>query len=947
MRGLAGREAELARLEEVADRCAGGQPGFVVVSGEPGIGKTSLLAELARRADARGFLVLEGRAAEFERGLPFAVVIDAFDEYLAGLDPHTRQRLTGGWTGELAAIFPSLRSLLPQTHAATGATERFRAHHALRELIERLSHKQPVLLALDDLHWADAASQELVFHLLRRPLAGRALVLGALRQGQAPAGLATVIAAGEREGRIVQLALGPLDRQDAGALLESVDPARRDQVFRASGGNPFYLEQLVRAGDAGVAGGAAPDGLPAAVTAAIRAELDAVPEPARRLVEAASVAGDPFDIDLATEVAAMPMEDALVALDDVVGHGLVRVADAPRRFRFRHPLMQAAVYAAIAPGSRLVAHMRAAKAMATLGAPAAARAHHVEAAARPGDAEAIALLREAGDESSSSAPETAARWYAAALRLSGADPSPRLELLNALGDSLAAAGRLPESRDAMLEALELVPAEAAAERAALVERCATVEILTGNVAAARGRLTEAVAAAPGPEQRASARVALAIVEYYSADFEDMLATALRAREPGLGAAMEAAVSGAVVLAYGAVGRIAEAREELSRAAGLVDELPDAALVARLDAPLDVGSAEMYLDLPDQAVARLRRGIEVSRRMSRGQFLPLLMALCACAEDARGKLADAAALAADAEEGARMVGDPLGLAWALYVQSRLALAAGDAQRALAAGEEGLELAEVATMRVWLGTALAAALLEIGRTAPARDLLLDVGGGAELRNVQAWRHAELYELLTRAALALGDVEGATGWAARAAAGVALPLSECRARRAEAMVLAARGEHAGVVDAALAAADRAGAATAPIEEARALLLAGRSQAELGRSTDALPLLERAEDVFAATGAELLRRRATSELRRLGRRRQPRSRDGAPDGGLAVLSDREREIAHLVRARRTNPEIAAELFLSVKTVETHLRNIFRKLEASSRIEVAQAVEREERRRG
>ena len=189
------------------------------VSGEPGIGKTRLLADLEREADAAGCVVLAGSAAEFERELPFGVFVDAVDEYLESLDPQTFSRFSAEELGELAAVFPAFRSLATAPIELGTAAGRFRAHRAVRELIGRLAQSRPVVLILDDLHWADGASIELVEHLLRR--AGRAplLLAGAYRKGQVGCALLDAIARAAEAGTCEQLELGPLDAEDAAAMV--------------------------------------------------------------------------------------------------------------------------------------------------------------------------------------------------------------------------------------------------------------------------------------------------------------------------------------------------------------------------------------------------------------------------------------------------------------------------------------------------------------------------------------------------------------------------------------------------------------------------------------------------------------------------------------------------------------------------------------------------------
>ena len=172
-------------------------------------------------------------------------------------------------------------------------------------------------------------------------------------------------------------------------------------------------------------------------------------------------------------------------------------------------------------------------------------------------------------------------------------------------------------------------------------------------------------------------------------------------------------------------------------------------------------------------------------------------------------------------------------------------------------------------------------------------------------------------------------ATAWAHRAAADVALDAGEPAAAAERALASAASAEQAGAL----------------IEAALSRKLAGQALAEAGERARALSELERAAKVLEACGAPRLRDAAERELRKLGRPLYRRTRKGTIDGtALDTLTEREHQVAALVVDRRTNPEIAAELFLSKKTVETHLRNIFRKLDVSTRVELARAVERASR---
>src|SRR4051794_9368943 len=163
-----GRAPELDAVDRLLAEIGAGRSAALELVGEPGIGKTRLLAELAARADARGYLVLSGRAGELELDLPFWVFVDALDEYVHGLDQPRLERLDGDVRAELATVLPSMMG-----HATRRSTaiqhERYRSHRAVCVLLETLAQTHPVALLLDDVHWADPASVELLSALLHRP----------------------------------------------------------------------------------------------------------------------------------------------------------------------------------------------------------------------------------------------------------------------------------------------------------------------------------------------------------------------------------------------------------------------------------------------------------------------------------------------------------------------------------------------------------------------------------------------------------------------------------------------------------------------------------------------------------------------------------------------------------------------------------------------------------
>jgi ATP/maltotriose-dependent transcriptional regulator MalT len=238
----------------------------------------------------------------------------------------------------------------------------------------------------------------------------------------------------------------------------------------------------------------------------------------------------------------------------------------------------------------------------------------------------------------------------------------------------------------------------------------------------------------------------------------------------------------------------------------------------------------------------------------------------------------------------------------------------------------------------------ALIEVGQPDRAIELVLEVLGGPELPRYTLAGRPEGYQLLARAEVALGRHEKADGWARRGASiasRVQMPIPRAYAGWAGAEVLLDHGDAA----AAAALAERSSrhfqARGARIDAARAGLLAGRAHTAAGNRERAGEQLRSAEAEFAACGAQRWRAQAVRELRRIGRRVHRSAERATPGGdGVAALSGREREVAGLVCEHRTNREIAGELFLSEKTVESHLRNIFVKLGVGSRAEVARALQ-------
>ena len=187
------------------------------------------------------------------------------------------------------------------------------------------------------------------------------------------------------------------------------------------------------------------------VVAALSEELALLSADSRRVLQGASVAGDPFEPELAAAASDVGEPEAMEAIDELLSGDLIRPTSVPRRFRFRHPIVRRAVYEASPAAWRIGAHERVAQALADRGAGALARAQHIDASAKVGDTAAVATLAEAGRQSAQRAPATAARWFSGALRLlpETAAADQRVELLSADATALAATGRFAEAHEAL------------------------------------------------------------------------------------------------------------------------------------------------------------------------------------------------------------------------------------------------------------------------------------------------------------------------------------------------------------------------------------------------------------------------------------------------------------------------------------------------------------------
>ncbi len=722
----------------------------------------------------------------------------------------------------------------------------------------------------------------------------------------------------------------------------------RGEIYEAGGGNPFFLQQLARQHAAGrsVAAEPASAGVPRAVARALEQEIAALSAAGRGLAQGAAVAGDPVDLDLAAAAAELDEATALDALDELLAGALLTGTDVPRRYRFRHPLVRHAIYDSAAEGWRIAAHGRAAAALAERGGSLAARAHHLERCARPGDAEALEVLIEAGRHAAARAPATAADRFAAALRLLPETPETlprRLELLVGLAQALAATGRLERALAALGEGLALVGPELAPVRARLVAGCAMCENLLGRHAAAHARLLGALAelGEEGSFAAADLEVELAADALYDSDFPGVRSWAQRARATA--AAIEAPSFAAVATAlecFGALGlgAIADAQALRADAAAQLDALDDGALAGRLDTAYYLGFAEFFCERYDDAIRHLRRGIAVSRASGQGQFvIPMTIGL-AHALEVRGRLTEAAEHADAAVEGARLWGNDQMLCFALTADAWVSALRGELGRARAAGAEAMALLDGLDESVLSRATrvhVAAAQLEAGE--PEGCLAaMSAGGAPEFPGVEPGRRAWLYAILARAELALGP-PGRRGASGSRAAKRRPPGSACRTRRPRCCAPAPSST------------SRCDTRAAPRADAGRLGRRGhpgRPRADAGRAGRRRrgrdPAAQRAESELGGCGAVRLRDEAARELRRRGREDRRAAAAGAGQRRA------RRPVRPRARGRRPGRARAHEprdrggaVPVGEDGREPH-EPLFDKLGVHSRAEVAEAVGRE-----
>jgi class 3 adenylate cyclase len=483
-----GRDAERVRLAEAWKRAANDDGRQVLlVSGEPGIGKTTLAARVAAEVHADGAAVVYGRCDE-DLGIPYQPWIEALGQLVRQLpdqvlDEHHERR-----GGSLARLLPDLahRFVAGAPTVGDAETERFVLFGCVSDLLVRATREQPLLIVLDDLHWVDRPTVQLLRHVVTADEPMRLAVLGTFRDSDVTTGhpLTELLAGLHRERGVERVSLSGLTDTDLLALLEQIaghemtDPglALRDAVLAETAGNPFFVGEILRhLAETGLIyrqddgrWGSDVDlrsaGLPVSVREVVGRRLAGLGPDAERVLTMAAVIGRNFDLPTLAAVTSLE-EDALIDLCDAAASAaILQTTEDPDRYIFAHALIEHTLYDGLSPARRARAHRAIAEQLeahwgAVPGERAGELAHHWAAAVQPTDtSKAVYYACVAGARALDQlAPDEAVRWYRHALELldrSPDDPPRRVEILLGLGDAEHQVGD-PAYRQTLLDAAHL------------------------------------------------------------------------------------------------------------------------------------------------------------------------------------------------------------------------------------------------------------------------------------------------------------------------------------------------------------------------------------------------------------------------------------------------------------------------------------------------------------
>jgi DNA-binding CsgD family transcriptional regulator len=976
MATLVGRDAELARFRNVLDDAANGRSVAALVGGDAGVGKSRLVAEVMSIAADRGFTVLCGQCAEIGDSVPYLPFADALRSPSPELEAAVKAR-------------PVLARLLPdggdgqQPDADWSGLTRQQMFGAVLGLLGELSERAPVLLVLEDLHWADVSTRDLVTFLLRMLHRERVATIGTYRTDDLHRRhpLRPVVADLLRLPSVVPVELGPLPPAALGELLSAIPngsarlpAATLNRIVARAEGNAYYAEELL----ASLAGAPGDPGLPSGLAATLLSRVERVSDAAQEVLRAAAVAGRRAADDLVRTAVRLPDAEYEEAVREAVAHQLL-VPDADGYF-FRHALLREAVYNDLLPGERTRLHGRLAALLADVPGAAAELAHHSLASHDvPG---AFAASIRAGMEAERiGAPTEAHRHYDQALALwDRVDEAARLagmsrgKLGHKSASAAAAAGDVPRAIQLLRRIRMVLAGETDPElRSRVGERLAYYLLQTEDESAFAEALTvaaetvEQTPAEPATWYLARAMATYAIALMVAGDDEAATEWAQRAHYVG-GQADAPHVEADALVTLGqlasregnpddAIGKFAAAYQQAAQARSLGvelraaynlafghlvrGELAEAARVAHLgvqraDAE-GLGLAPFGLDLQHlHFQAHFADGTwDHAQELADGfpvrvtsQPEAVLSAMALFVDVARGNPA--------ADERRTWLEPFWDDVFVAYIARGLL-----AEQALWRGDSDLALSHAqAAIRAdaWPShgpSVIRVAAVAIGARAD-RAVAARATGNAAAADAEAAAARELLDLAREGARwperpkAVLGIEG-RGWLARA----------------EAEYLRAGGQNSpaawrGVLDTfgpgfvyEIARGQwRLAEAFAEAGDRDEAARVWRAAAATATSLRAAPLCAALDD---------LARRARLDVGAAGHGARNGHGGRAGNGQLtSALTDREREVLRLLARGMSNREIGAELFITPKTASVHVSNILGKLRAASRTEAAAIAHRE-----
>ncbi|MBA2950518.1 helix-turn-helix transcriptional regulator [Streptomyces himalayensis] len=898
--GLRGREVELQELQAlIVSVGRTGSGGLALIRGEPGIGKTTLLAEAVTRAGAQGFSVGLGKADELHHIVPLSS--------LAACVLHGDQPLLSG------DAFVDL---------ARSHDQRIWLVERLAEAIEARAGSGPVLIALDDVQWADPLSR---FALKQLPARLRTSpVLWLLTGRLEPAGPAEeVVAAATGRLPTVTVPLGPLSGAAIGQLAgdtlgAAVDERVRD-LLDGAGGNPFLAVEML----AGLRPGEASDELvPPGLVVGVRGRLGSLQPSTLRFLQMGAVFGRTFGFDAAAALYGQPSATLIAALEEAVRAGLLD--DNGDHLVFRHDLLRQAVYVDIPPSARKALHRQAAGHLVSAGHQPIDAVPHILKGALPGDGEAVALLQQAADDVLPVTPGLAADLMTRALDMV---PSAR-PLRFAVGEqAIVCLTRAGRNREALSTGDLLLTRRPPLEVFSRLQAALGGTLWNMDLADELRRRAESALAVGGAAPEVAARLSALRALALSRDHD--LVAAREAGETALRAATEIGDREAHVLALSGLGEIAlnagENAVALERFAAL-SAVDSAFLPEEIVAHLHVDDFESGERLLLQAADNAGPTRQAMMLWAQGQH-----------DLGLGRLDDADADFVTMERLEDDVQVPVQQVNARVIRSRIALLRGDREAArqhLAAAQERL------AVKPNPGNTAAVRFLEAVQAAADGDFGLAID---KIRQVQKAGRFMRWRLLRnwvdsaiRMALQGADHELAEDLAAQA---------EAHAERNPAVPTATgiAAQALGLVNNDLAMLERSvallKASPRPLVRAAAYADLGRALRAAGREPEAVAALSRAHGTFAETGAHAAAARVQNDLDGAGAGSRRAAAMQRPVQGWGALTASEKKVARLIAAGHTNRSAADLLIVSPHTVNTHLTSAFRKLSVNSRVQLANLV--------